>query len=179
LTAPVRLDRLRRLARLRTQATLGACLLVVVSCATADSQGAKRTPSVRDWTEVARYADIRKDELAQEARLNPDAIERAALTLAEPLTPAEAHDLVGRADVEPQQFEWRQVGTELRGGDAWQFLDERALEYPGMRVTYFIGHARLADWQHLATDRRVWVVDLGLQGNLFDMAVEAGILSPP
>ncbi len=30
-----------------------------------------------------------------------------------------------------------------------------------------------------AGDPRVWLIDLGVQGNLFDLAVEAGLLSEP
>jgi hypothetical protein len=129
--------------------------------------------------DLAAYAELRRTELDQASGRRPNADERASATLVAPLAPPEAQTLVESANLQPAYFEWRQVGTELRGGDGWEFLQERAREYPGLGVTYLAGVARLADWGVVADDPRVWLVDLGAQGNLFDLAVEAGLLNEP
>jgi hypothetical protein len=156
-----------------------AFLLVSVGCSTATTATPPPTPGVRDLTDVAAYAEVRRTDLGQAATDRPDAVERASVTFSAPLTPPEIQTLVESADLRPAYFEWRQVGTELRGGDGWEFLQARTREYPGLRVTYLAGVARLADWAAIADDRRVWLVDLGAQGNLFELAIEAGLLNEP
>lgn len=83
------------------------------------------------------------------------------------------------AGVRPLYFEWLQSGTELRGGDGRTHVWDRAAENAGLQVVCMTGDAQAAGWHALAADARVWLVDVWGEDNLFDLAVQAGLVPKP